>query len=805
MILLIDSYDSFTNNLARLLTHTTGKRVVTVHNDAFAPAQYRRVLDTYIPHFDYVVVGPGPGHPANAADVGIGAWLIRHQRDAADATPILGICLGFQSICHEFGATVGRLASVKHGQVYTVQPTRASDLFPSAEPFASVRYHSLCVDAASLAATELEPVAFCRDSATEVVMAVRHARLPLCGVQYHPESVCSQQGQQLVRSFDAIAARWRAPRAASASLVAEMLQFEVEREGLQTGPAAGPDAASGSDAEGGGADTSVLPGAGDTSILPGAGDTSILPGAGAGAVWCRKPRLPHATPVGLCSHLRARHTPFVLLNSAAAPANFSIIGLPIAGQSEVITHSAGDPRVSIGAYGAAAANFELEGSIWALLGRKFAQNYTARSRFRAIHSRELPFMGGYMGLISYEEGQHVVVEAGNTPDLKLVFIERFVVFDHATREWLVVSTNRTRDDAAWCADFAADLEAHELAEDAAPRSVAELAGGAIAIETPSRQVYNRQFAQCQEHLHAGDSYELCLTTQSRVSLPRHVSAWDVYRVLARRNAAPFSCYMEFDDVVLLSSSPERFVSWRDDPTATPKAAMPTAATPKAAGSVAPGSTAPATPPPSALGPTKLVELRPIKGTVKKTAATTLASAKALLQTPKEMGENLMIVDLIRHDLHKFIDHVSVDQLMAVEEYQTVYQMVSVIRGRLAPMSPFRGIDILHESLPPGSMTGAPKRRSVELLQRIEAMQPTAMPGGRRGVYSGVAGYWSVTDDADWSVVIRSAFHYPHDPLNTAATRLWRIGAGGAITVLSDVDAEWDEMEVKLASALQAFR
>jgi len=200
-----------------------------------------------------------------------------------------------------------------------------------------------------------------------------------------------------------------------------------------------------------------------------------------------------------------------------------------------------------------------------------------------------------------------------------------------------------------------------------------------------------------------------------------------------------------------------------------------------------------------------VELRPIKGTVRNTSDVDITKATEILKTPKEMGENLMIVDLIRHDLYRFTDEVNVSQLMAVEEYKTVYQLVSVIQGNLDKGRGFHGIDILHRSLPPGSMTGAPKKRSVQLLQDIESMQTASFSGGRRGIYSGVVGYWSITDDSDWSVIIRSVFHYKRDYENTNITNLWRIGAGGAITVLSEADAEWEEMNLKLTSALLAFK
>jgi para-aminobenzoate synthetase len=156
------------------------------------------------------------------------------------------------------------------------------------------------------------------------------------------------------------------------------------------------------------------------------------------------------------------------------------------------------------------------------------------------------------------------------------------------------------------------------------------------------------------------------------------------------------------------------------------------------------------------------QFRPIKGTVKKQHKSkdghiryiTLEQATAILSTQKERAENLMIVDLIRHDLHGVTSfkNVITKGLMVIEEYESVYQLVSVIEGKLLldsqPRSPIRqsqatptipssttrtGIDVLAASLPPGSMTGAPKRRSCELLRQIEQYKP-------RSVYSGALGY-----------------------------------------------------------------
>jgi para-aminobenzoate synthetase len=126
--------------------------------------------------------------------------------------------------------------------------------------------------------------------------------------------------------------------------------------------------------------------------------------------------------------------------------------------------------------------------------------------------------------------------------------------------------------------------------------------------------------------------------------------------------------------------------------------------------------------------------------------------------------------------------------MSVEEYATLYQLVSVISGTLPPNT--SGIPVLAASLPPGSMTGAPKKRSCELLTEIEAQQP-------RGVYSGVLGYMDVGGGGDFSVVIRTAFRYGDESV-------WRVGAGGAVTVLSEAKAEWEEMCAKRESLLKVF-
>nr|POE46184.1 putative aminodeoxychorismate synthase [Quercus suber] len=131
--------------------------------------------------------------------------------------------------------------------------------------------------------------------------------------------------------------------------------------------------------------------------------------------------------------------------------------------------------------------------------------------------------------------------------------------------------------------------------------------------------------------------------------------------------------------------------------------------------------------------------------------------------------------------------------MSVEEYPSVFQLVSVISGVL-PTRHSR-FSALSRSLPPGSMTGAPKKRSCELLQQLEH-------GRARGLYSGVLGYFDVGGGGDFSVVIRTAFKWTDEE---EKTNVWRVGAGGAVTVLSENEAEWEEMCAKRERLLQVLR
>lgn len=180
MILLIDNYDSFTYNLAQLLPD-----VRVVRNDAITLDEIEKLAPSHI------VLSPGPGHPKNHRDIGVCGDLL-----ASDlAVPILGVCLGMQAMAQVAGGAVVQAPTIVHGES---RPMICSDhpLFEgvAAEPMVG-RYHSLCVDEATL------PVEWSIQARADVPMAIAHNQLPRIGVQFHPESILTPDGPRMVQNF----------------------------------------------------------------------------------------------------------------------------------------------------------------------------------------------------------------------------------------------------------------------------------------------------------------------------------------------------------------------------------------------------------------------------------------------------------------------------------------------------------------------------------------------------------------------------------------------------------------------------
>jgi para-aminobenzoate synthetase len=385
-------------------------------------------------------------------------------------------------------------------------------------------------------------------------------------------------------------------------------------------------------------------------------------------------------------------------------------------------------------------------------------------RLDALRPSDVPdlpfeFDCGFVGYLGYEmksECGHAPGHPTDHPDATFILSDRLIAFDHEEQQTYLLCLHELGEEEVaekWIAATASRLIAIAAGGEPQPGPTCNVGPGwgspqDALSSTRSREQYLADVGTAIDHLLAGDSYEICLTDQ--ISAHLDIEPLSLYRHLRRANPAPFAAYLRFGDLAVLSSSPERFLAVSRDGEA---------------------------------------EARPIKGTSRRgsTPEEDAALAAALAADAKNRAENLMIVDLLRNDLGAVceIGSVEVPEMMAVETYETVHQLVSSVRGRLRPGT--SALDCVRSCFPPGSMTGAPKRRTTEILDRLES--------GPRGVYSGTIGWLGLGGGADLSVAIRTIVLTGGE-----AT----IGAGGAIVLQSDPEREYEEMLLKAAAALRAI-
>jgi para-aminobenzoate synthetase len=272
-------------------------------------------------------------------------------------------------------------------------------------------------------------------------------------------------------------------------------------------------------------------------------------------------------------------------------------------------------------------------------------------------------------------------------------------------------------------------------------------------DEPVPHWYADAFAEVQHQLRLGNSYEVNLTHRESATSSRDPVS--TYLRLRETNPAPYSGYLQHRGVHLLSSSPERFAT---------------------------------------VNRHRVLEARPIKGTTPRAAdpAEDHRLRDRLASDPKYRAENLMIVDLLRNDVGMVSapGTVEVPQLMEVESYRSVHQLVSTVRGRLR--DEVGTVQALRAIFPAGSMTGAPKQRTMEIIEAVEQTP--------RGVYAGAFGWLGADGRADLAVVIRSLVARPDEGG-------WRYtwGTGGGVTVQSDLAEEWAETRWKAARLRAALQ
>lgn len=362
-----------------------------------------------------------------------------------------------------------------------------------------------------------------------------------------------------------------------------------------------------------------------------------------------------------------------------------------------------------------------------------------------------PFKGGYVGWFGYElrhDCGYPADRVSPAPDALLIHADRFIAVDHAGNKTYVCAIDHP-DEAAraedWIASTVAVLESATVPP--MPRARAAREPLSIAMDQGETR-YLDNVQQCLDLIAQGETYQVCLTNE--LSCAADIDPLLLYRTVRRVNPAPFAAFIRWPGGAVLSASPERFLS---------------------------------------VDAEGHVETKPIKGTTGRDVnpVRDKALADALYASDKNRAENAMIVDLLRNDLSRSCEpgSVTIPKLFDIESYETVHQMVSTVRGLLKPDRTVA--DLLRDAFPGGSMTGAPKYRTVEFIDRLE-QRP-------RGIYSGCLGWIGDDGAADLSIVIRTI---------VAMDGRLTMGTGGGVVAASTPQDEYQEMLLKAKGSIAAI-
>ena len=359
----------------------------------------------------------------------------------------------------------------------------------------------------------------------------------------------------------------------------------------------------------------------------------------------------------------------------------------------------------------------------------------------------LPFCGGAAGYLAYDLGRRLesIPEISkqdiNMPEMAVGIYDWSLIIDHHLRRvWLASFCRYDKTESIW-------QELHDLFSTPEDN---EAKGYRITSDIKSnlsREQYGQAFDKVKQYIRDGDCYQVNLS--QRFSVGFEGDTWSAYLKLRNFNPAPYAAYINLPSGAVLSSSPERFLRVTDNQ----------------------------------------VETKPIKGTKHRSvfAYEDKALAVCLLESDKDRAENLMIVDLLRNDISKVCESgsVVVPKLFALETYATVHHLVSTITGRLAAHK--NSIDLMRGCFPGGSITGAPKHRSMEIIEELEPH--------RRSIYCGSIFYLGFDGNMDSNICIRTLIKH--------SDQLY-LNAGGGIVWDSNVDAEYKECFDKAAAILKLF-
>ncbi|XP_034703814.1 aminodeoxychorismate synthase, chloroplastic-like isoform X4 [Vitis riparia] len=794
--LLIDNYDSYTYNIYQELSIINGLPPVVVHNDDLGWKEVCHYL--YEENaFDNIVISPGPGSPACSADIGICLQLLLECRDI----PILGVCLGHQvlhALGYVHGARVVHASEPIHGRLSEIEHNgcRLFHNIPSGKNsgFKVVRYHSLVVDAESLP-NELIPIAWTSSSDllsyletqksdivleayesqkgqkssfdsfssklkngtswpsrhtermgnSKVLMGIMHSTRPHYGLQFHPESIGTSFGRQIFKNFREMTQDyWLRSRS---SVVSERkarhagLPFRgiPKRKQLVN-------------------DVDARKSFGMLNLL-----NLSVPSSGFTFLKLKWRKFNHlASEVGGARNIfcklfgdhKAENTFWLDSSSTEKRARFSFMGGKGGSLWKQVTfklsHERRGGNLLIEDGQGCIRSIFLEDGFLDFLNKELL---SLRYEEKDYEGLPFDFHGGYVGYIGY----NLKVECGmasnhhksSTPDACFFFADNLIVIDHHYDDVYIMSLHEGQTATTqWLDDTEQKLlglkaSAAKKFKVESPQPVTHSPSKAGFFAEKSREQYMKDVEKCLKLIKDGESYELCLTTQIRKRIGQ-IDYLGLYLNLREKNPAPYAAWLNFskENLCICCSSPERFLQ---------------------------------------LDGNGILEAKPIKGTIAR-GLTKEEDEHLKLQlqySEKDQAENLMIVDLLRNDLGRVCEpgSIHVPCLMDVESYATVHTMVSTIRGKKqSKMSP---VDCVRAAFPGGSMTGAPKLRSMELLDSIE--------NSSRGIYSGSIGFFSYNQTFDLNIVIRTIVIHEGEA---------SVGGGGAIVALSNPESEYEEMILK---------
>ena len=368
-----------------------------------------------------------------------------------------------------------------------------------------------------------------------------------------------------------------------------------------------------------------------------------------------------------------------------------------------------------------------------------------------------PLQGGAVGYFGYEASHYleklpIVVDNINLPDIYLNFYSTVISIDHVTnRCWVVATGFPEKVDNMRIKKAREDIKNILSCLGVCPKKILHhhpCWAKAQPTSNFTSKSYTHAVNVTQNYILNGDIFQANLSQQFNTDLPEDMNPLDLYFHLMEVNPAPFSAFMRLpENGYIISASPERFIKLTD----------------------------------------QLVEACPIKGTRKRSSdpKEDLRLATELLNSPKDRAENVMIVDLMRNDMSRVCHTVKVEELTALKSFETVHHLVSKVIGVLKHN--MNNIDLIKATFPPGSVTGAPKIRAMEIISELEHQA--------RGPYCGSLGYISFTGNMDLSVIIRTYF--------IKQNKLF-FSAGGAVVLDSDPNDEYQESLTKASALLKAL-